>query len=84
MSASKEEIFKVIEKILTEKDLLKEDLTWKTKLVNGGISLSSIDTIEMIINIEERFNIEFPDEYLNLALLGDMTSLVDLVYQLIN
>lgn len=84
MVTTREQIFKEIEKFLTEKDLLKEGLTWETQLVNGGISLSSIEAIEMIVNIEERFEIVFPDEYLNVSLLEDTAGIVDLVYKLIN
>ncbi|CAL4321673.1 acyl carrier protein [Buchnera aphidicola] len=58
MQNIKQKIKKIISKIIETKD---KKITSKTHLIHD-LKIDSLDIIEMIMAIEEKFNIEIPDE----------------------
>lgn len=72
MKASKEKV----EKILEEEGI--------TISKNGVLQdVNSIKFISAIVNIEEEFNIEFPDEYLTLDIMGNLDNIIKILDELI-
>ena len=67
-----------IRKIIIEKlDLGKKvkQVTDETPLIDGGLNMDSINVLELISLIEEKFGITVRDEDINIELLGNIGSL---------
>ena len=67
-----------IKLIVSELSSLSEnEISAEDKLINLGID--SLMTVELIIRIEEQFDIEFDEAELDLGLLTTVQALIDLV-----
>ena len=81
-----EEIEKEIKKILRELlqlDKKVDELDSNENLFLEEYGYSSIDALELIIMIEDAFEIAIPEEKLNTDLLESVKSLTDYVYSLL-
>ena len=57
------------------------NITHKSLLYGGDIGLSSIDMLNVIVIVEEQYNIEFPDEMMNRELtVGDIVDWIENIY----
>lgn len=56
-------------------------LTKETNIVTEYM-LNSVDALELLLKIEERFDIEIPDDDLNIDLLQNVEKLADFIYNL--
>ncbi len=78
MDDKKQEIFDVIKEHLTGRGIDAAAVTPTADLSND-VGLDSLDVTELTLGLEERFNIEIPDE--DLEQLSTVQSAVDLVAQ---
>lgn len=71
----KKEIFEIIKNIVIQQLEVKEDLiTLKAKFVED-LGADSLDIIEMVMTVEEKFGIEIPDKDVeNLLTLEDLVN----------
>lgn len=75
-------IFENVKEIITSNcDYLINNITHKSLLYGGDIGLSSIDMLNVIVIVEEQYNIEFPDEMMNRELtVGDIVDWIENIY----
>ena len=57
----------------------KEDITAATPLLSAGLSLDSVATLELVVQIEDEFRVTFDDEELSVELFKTVGSLADAV-----
>lgn len=69
-----------IVEILREKKLIQNNTDLSASLSEIGIS--SLDFIELVVCFEEKFNIEFEDEYLSVEMFSSIKSLADYIDKL--
>lgn len=64
------------------KTIIKNKLTVKDEIVNGtklteDLGADSLDLVELVMQIEEEFDIEIPDEeFENIATFGELVDLI--------
>lgn len=79
----KDSIIKIIiENDILEKENIFEKIGEKTNLFDNG--LNSLGVVELIVEIEECFDLEFLDEELNLDNFKDIISISNVVYKKVN
>ncbi len=61
-----------------------EEIDDEDALFGGGLGLNSIATIEIIMGIEEEFDIEVPDEDLRVELFDSVQTMADYVRSLLH
>lgn len=77
MAAKREEILGVIKEHLSERGIEADQVTEQSHLAKD-LGLDSLDTVEMTLGLEERFNIEIPDSELeDVGTVGDAISLIE-------
>ncbi|HYY44035.1 MAG TPA: acyl carrier protein [Actinomycetota bacterium] len=75
--ATKEEIFEAIKERLSERGIETDGVTTESTLA-GDLGLDSLDTVELTLGLEERFDIEIPDSDLeNVETVGDAVELIE-------
>lgn len=74
------ELIELITSDFDEEDRITE-LTEKTNIVTEFL-LNSVDALELLLKIEEKFDIEIPDESLNIDLLQNVENLSEFIYKL--
>lgn len=68
---------KVVELVASELSVSKEELNASTHLQND-LNADSLDAVELIMSVEEEFDIEIPDEAAqNLKTIGDLVSFIE-------
>ncbi len=68
----KEKIFIEVKSLIEENsDILGKNIQGNTRLYGGEIGLSSLEMVSFIVKLEQKFGVEFPDEFLNRDLLVD-------------
>lgn len=60
-----------------------KEINLQTSLSDNGLNLDSLQMVSLMVDIEDAFNIEFPDEMMGLTSLTDCESLVNIVTQLL-
>lgn len=50
--------------------------------IASAFMLNSVDALELLLKIEQKFDIEISDEYLNIDLLQDAEKLSEFIYNL--
>jgi acyl carrier protein len=74
---SAQQILEAVQQHLAGRGLDPMKVTMEADLV-GDLDLDSLDTMELTLGMEERFNIEIPDDELEeLRTIGDAVSLVE-------
>lgn len=75
-------IFENVKEIITSNcDYLISNITYESLLYGGDIGLSSVDMLNVIVIVEEQYNIEFPDEMMNRELtVGDIVNWIENIY----
>ena len=74
---------KKIREIISTTCELKKDSTEIGKSENlSSLEIDSIAFVELVVNIEDEFDIEFPDDYLTLEKAGTIKSLCKIVSKL--
>lgn len=48
------------------------------------LGISSIDFIQIVVSIEEKYSIEIPDEYLNIFNMNSISKIYDIVSQILS
>lgn len=77
----KNEIFKDLLKIVNENYQIETDfISIDTKLFDGGISLDSVQLIELTVAVEQFYGFEFSDDVLTEENFSDFEHLTNLVY----
>ncbi len=77
MSEKQTEIFEAVKDRLAERGIDAEDVKMESSL-SGDLGLDSLDTVELTLGLEERFNIEIPDSELeDLETVGDAVGLIE-------
>ena len=77
MPEKREEILEVIKQHLAERGIEAEQISEGSHLAKD-LGLDSLDTVEMTLGLEERFNIEIPDSELeNVGTVGDAVNLIE-------
>lgn len=75
-----QKVIDIIKNFIKDGDLDKKlILTEKTNLFQDGLEFSSIDAVMFIVNLEEEFEILWPDELLsfdNSLTIGDVADIV--------
>lgn len=56
-----------------------EEIDNQNELFGGGLGLNSIATIEIIVGLEEEFDIQVPDEDLRVELFDNVQTMADYV-----
>lgn len=57
----KEEIFEKVKKIIVEQLGVEEELVQENATFVDDLSADSLDVVELVMNLEESFDIEIPD-----------------------
>ena len=78
MSAKQDEIFEAVKSHLEGRGIEADSITPQATLL-GDLDLDSLDTMELTLQMEERFGIEIPDE--SLEGLETVQDAVDLIEQ---
>ena len=60
-------------------EVMPEDIEDGDQLFDGGLGLNSMATIEIIVGIEEEFEIQVPDEDLRVELFDSVKTMSDYV-----
>lgn len=70
-------VFEKIKKILADQlDAEESQMTMKTK-IEEDLSADSLDVVELLMSIEDEFNVEIPDEEIeNLKTIGDVVEYI--------
>ena len=70
-------VFEKIKKILADQlDANADDMTMETKIAED-LGADSLDVVELLMAIEEEFEVEIPDEEIeNLKPIGDVTDYI--------
>ncbi len=77
MTENKDEIFEVLKERLVERGIDGDKVKPEANLVRD-LGLDSLDTVEVTMGLEERFNVEIPEEDLeNVNTVGDAVGLVE-------
>jgi acyl carrier protein len=77
MAEQRAEILGVIKEHLSERGIEAAKVDYDSHLAKD-LGLDSLDTVEMTLGLEERFNIEIPDKELeNVATVGDAVDLIE-------
>lgn len=77
MEKNKEKILKGLILDLAP-NFTEEQITFKTDLINE-LMLNSISVIQLIVSIEDTFNIEIDDQYLLLEKLNTLEKLMEII-----
>ncbi len=73
---NKEEILEAVNKVLEDRGM---DIAVESSDEFNSVGLDSIRIIEIIVAIEEKFNVEIPDEFLTLESIGSVDKLVKIL-----
>ena len=77
VAENKDEIFEVLKERLVERGIDGDKVKPEANLVRD-LGLDSLDTVEVTMGLEERFNVEIPEEDLeNVNTVGDAVGLVE-------
>jgi len=77
VTENKDEIFEVLKERLVERGIDGDKVKPEANLVRD-LGLDSLDTVEVTMGLEERFNVEIPEEDLeNVNTVGDAVGLVE-------
>ncbi|MEE1184646.1 MAG: acyl carrier protein [Acutalibacteraceae bacterium] len=70
-------VFEKIKKILADQlDAEESQMTMETK-IEEDLSADSLDVVELLMSIEDEFNVEIPDEEIeNLKTIGDVVGYI--------
>ena len=70
-------VFEKIKKILADQlDAEESQMTMETK-IEEDLSADSLDVVELLMSIEDEFNVEIPDEEIeNLQTIGDVVEYI--------
>ena len=60
-------------------EVTPEEIDSEDALFGGGLGLNSMATIELIVGLEEEFNLEVPDEDLRVELFDSVKTMTDYV-----
>lgn len=75
-----EDLMELINKDYNKEELSVE-LTKGTNIVTE-LMLNSVDALELLLKVEELYDIEIPDEDLNIDLLQNIEQLANYIYEL--
>lgn len=80
---TQESILADMEAILKDKLKVKleKPLSYETNFVKDGIELDSIMSLEFIVELELKYEIEIDDTELNSDLFGNLGQFVDFIYE---
>lgn len=62
-------------------DILIEDIQEDISLYEDGIGLDSINIVNLIVLIEDRFNIEFGDQEINTSMFSNINNLAAFIHK---
>ncbi len=70
-------VFEKIKKMLAEQlDADEDDMTMDTNIAKD-LDADSLDVVELLMTIEDEFNVEIPDEEIeNIKTIGDLTEYI--------
>lgn len=70
-------VFEKIKKMLADQlDADEEELTMETN-IGRDLEADSLDVVELLMSIEDEFNVEIPDEEIeNIKTIGDLTEYI--------
>lgn len=77
--AKRQEIFLKVKEVIIEQMTLpsKTDITLATRLIDD-LGVDSLDTVEQVMEMEEKFGIEIPDE--DAEIMRTVRDVVDYIY----
>ena len=76
-----------VKKVITERLKLNEDMgkiSQDTPLIGKGLGLDSIGILELVVGLEQAFNISFDDSELSIELFENVGSLTSYVNKKLN
>ena len=62
-------------------DVRPADIADDTPIFGEGLGLDSIDALELVVLVEERFRVSIPDEDVGKRAFGSVNALVDFILQ---
>ena len=65
MSLIEEKVLLAVQSVMGESKVIATLMDEDILLFRGGLNLSSLDAVMLVVKIEEIFNIKWPDELLN-------------------
>ncbi len=74
-----EQFLELLAELLSENPNADIDITLETPLADGGLELTSLELIELLVQMEERLDTTIPDEAVMNAFLDDVNDLFRLV-----
>jgi acyl carrier protein len=60
-------------------DMAPSDIADDAPIFGEGLGLDSIDALELVVLVEERFSVGIPDEETGKRVLGSVSALVDFI-----
>lgn len=77
MADTRQDIFEALKERLVERGIEGDKVTPEADLVRD-LGLDSLDTVEVTMGLEERFNVEIPEEELeDVSTVGDAVGIVE-------
>lgn len=76
---NKEDVRKELKEVFIQCSLIDETESDITEVEKIGEGIDSFTYISIIVEIENRFDIEIPDEYLGINLLSSIDSLCEMI-----
>ena len=81
MNDLKLEIKRLIVEVLSLEDIRPEDIQDDAPLFNEGLGLDSIDALELVLGLEQEFNIKVEDEEVGVKAFASVDALCDFIEQ---
>ena len=74
---SEEEIFSKLKKIIIDQFGVEEDKITMESVFSDDLAADSLDIVELVMNIEDEFNIQIPDDQAEkLITIGDVVEYI--------
>ena len=82
-SMQREEIKSTLKRLLVDglrlEDIRPEDIDDAAPIFVEGLGLDSVDALELVVLVEEKFNIQIPDEEVGKKVFASIDALTDYV-----
>ena len=79
MSAILKELSEVIVATLQLEGVAPEDITRDTRFFLGGLEVDSIDVLELVVAVEERWGVRIDNQELGRRVMGSVGALADFI-----
>ena len=71
-------VFEKVKKLISEQLDVEEDAIKETSSITDDLGADSLDVVDLVMALEDEFDIEIPDEEIeNIKLVGDLVHFIE-------